>query len=92
MPDFATVLDDDFGHDLLRLVFISCHRVLPTETRVALTVRLLGGLTTGEIARGWHVLRARISDGTSSLTPLQAHAKMSLQRPRVRVLVRKLSN
>src|SRR5882724_9624195 len=47
--------DADFGDDLLRLVFISCHPVLPTEARVALTLRLLGGLTTQEIARAFLV-------------------------------------
>jgi RNA polymerase sigma factor (sigma-70 family) len=44
---------DDIGDDLLRLVFIACHPVLPTESRVALTLRLLGGLTTAEIARAF---------------------------------------
>src|SRR5258705_4527970 len=61
VPDFATVLDDDFGDDLLRLVFISCHPVLPTEARVALTLRLLGGLTTEEIARGFLVSEATVA-------------------------------
>ncbi|RXZ33260.1 RNA polymerase sigma factor [Oxalobacteraceae bacterium CAVE-383] len=46
-------LDDDIGDDMLRLVFIACHPVLPTEARVALTLRLLGGLTTDEIARAF---------------------------------------
>jgi RNA polymerase sigma factor (sigma-70 family) len=53
VPDFETALDDDIGDDLLRLVFISCHPVLATEARVALTLRLLGGLTTDEIARAF---------------------------------------
>jgi RNA polymerase sigma factor (sigma-70 family) len=61
VADFATVLDDDFGDDLLRLVFISCHPVLPTEARVALTLRLLGGLTTEEIARGFLVSEATVA-------------------------------
>jgi RNA polymerase sigma-70 factor, ECF subfamily len=52
-PDAA--LDDAVGDDLLRLVFIACHPVLPAEGRVALTLRLLGGLTTEEIARGFLV-------------------------------------
>ena len=52
-PDEAA--DDDIGDDLLRLVFIACHPVLPTEARVALTLRLLGGLTTVEIARAFLV-------------------------------------
>jgi RNA polymerase sigma-70 factor (ECF subfamily) len=55
VPDFDTALDDDIGDDLLRLVFISCHPVLSTEARVALTLRLLGGLTTEEIARAFLV-------------------------------------
>src|SRR5688572_18154381 len=52
-PDVEGAIDDDVGDDLLRLVFISCHPVLSTEARVALTLRLLGGLTTEEIARAF---------------------------------------
>ncbi len=59
VPDFVDGLDaaraDDIGDDLLRLVFTACHPVLSTEARVALTLRLLGGLTTDEIARGFLV-------------------------------------
>jgi RNA polymerase sigma-70 factor, ECF subfamily len=55
VSDFETALDDNIGDDLLRLMFISCHPVLPTEGRVALTLRLLGGLTTEEIARAFLV-------------------------------------
>jgi RNA polymerase sigma factor (sigma-70 family) len=54
-PDLDAVLDDDIGDDLLRLVFTACHPVLSTESRVALTLRLLGGLTTDEIARAYLV-------------------------------------
>src|SRR5438105_9026113 len=50
-PDLDAAIDDDVGDDLLRLMFISCHPILSTEARVALTLRLLGGLTTEEIAR-----------------------------------------
>ena len=53
MPDFASAIDNHVGDDLLRLIFISCHPVLPSEGRVALTLRLLGGLTTAEIARAF---------------------------------------
>src|SRR6266446_6436706 len=49
-PDLDAAIDDQVGDDLLRLVFISCHPVLSSEARVALTLRLLGGLTTEEIA------------------------------------------
>src|SRR3546814_20899445 len=48
-------LDDDIGDDLLRLVFTACHPVLPREGRIALTLRLLGGLSTDEIARAFLV-------------------------------------
>jgi RNA polymerase sigma factor (sigma-70 family) len=54
-PDLDAALDDDIGDDLLRLVFTACHPVLSTEARVALTLRLLGGLTTDEIARAFLV-------------------------------------
>jgi predicted RNA polymerase sigma factor len=54
--DFAAVLDEDeIQDDVLRLIFVACHPVLPTESRVALTLRLLGGLTTDEIARAFVV-------------------------------------
>jgi len=52
-PDDTARLDDDIGDDLLRLVFTACHPVLPVEAQVALTLRLLGGLTTAEIARAF---------------------------------------
>jgi RNA polymerase sigma factor (sigma-70 family) len=55
VPDLDAALDDHVGDDLLRLVFISCHPVLSREARVALTLRLLGGLTTDEIARAFLV-------------------------------------
>ncbi len=54
-PDLDAALDDEVGDDLLRLVFTACHPVLSTEGRVALTLRLLGGLTTAEIARAFLV-------------------------------------
>jgi len=52
-PDDSEALGDDIGDDLLRLVFVACHPVLPADARVALTLRLLGGLTTQEIARAF---------------------------------------
>jgi RNA polymerase sigma factor (sigma-70 family) len=61
VPDFSTALDDDVGDDLLRLVFIACHPILSTEARVALTLRLLGGLTTDEIARAFLVPESTIA-------------------------------
>jgi RNA polymerase sigma factor (sigma-70 family) len=53
VPDLEAAMDDDIGDDLLRLIFTACHPVLATEARVALTLRLLGGLTTEEIARAF---------------------------------------
>jgi RNA polymerase sigma factor (sigma-70 family) len=55
VPDLETALDDDIGDDLLRLMFTACHPVLSTEARVALTLRLVGGLATDEIARAFLV-------------------------------------
>jgi RNA polymerase sigma factor (sigma-70 family) len=54
-PDFDTPLDDPIGDDLLRLIFIACHPILSTEARTALTLRVVGGLTTDEIARAFLV-------------------------------------
>src|SRR3984893_6156547 len=53
MPDFDTAIEEDLGDDLLRLMFTACHPVLAADARVALTLRLLGGLTTEEIARAF---------------------------------------
>jgi RNA polymerase sigma-70 factor, ECF subfamily len=59
--DVEAAMDDDIGDDLLRLVFTACHPVLSTEGRVALTLRMLGGLTTDEIARAFLVPESTIS-------------------------------
>ncbi|HEY3745401.1 MAG TPA: RNA polymerase sigma factor [Gemmatimonadaceae bacterium] len=61
VPELEAAIDDHVGDDLLRLVFISCHPVLSTEARVALTLRLLGGLTTDEIARAFLVPESTIA-------------------------------
>jgi RNA polymerase sigma factor (sigma-70 family) len=60
-PDLEAAIDDDIGDDLLRLMFTACHPVLSTEARVALTLRLLGGLTTDEIARAFLVSETTIA-------------------------------
>jgi len=60
-PDFDAALVDDIGDDLLRLVFTACHPVLSTDARVALTLRLLGGLRTDEIARAFLVPEATMA-------------------------------
>jgi RNA polymerase sigma factor (sigma-70 family) len=61
VPDLESAIDDDVGDDLLRLMFTACHPVLATEARVALTLRLLGGLTTAEIARAFLVSEPTIA-------------------------------
>jgi len=61
VPNLDAAMDDDVGDDLLRLMFIACHPVLSTESRVALTLRLLGGLTTDEIARAYLVSEPTIA-------------------------------
>ena len=61
VPDLAAAMDDTIGDDMLRLVFIACHPVLSTEAQVALTLRLLGGLTTDEIARAYLLPEATIA-------------------------------
>jgi len=60
-PDLDAALDDDIGDDLLRLVFTTCHPVLSTEARIALTLRLLGGLTTSEVARAFLAPEATVA-------------------------------
>jgi RNA polymerase sigma-70 factor (ECF subfamily) len=75
-PDFDAALDDDVGDDLLRLVFTACHPVLSTEARVALTLRLLCGLTTEEIARAFLVPEPTIAQRI-------VRAKRTLARERV---------
>ena len=71
-PDFDAALDDDVGDDLLRLIFTACHPVLSTEARVTLTLKLLAGLTTEEIARAFLVDRNHHS---TAHRPRQAHAR-----------------
>jgi RNA polymerase sigma factor (sigma-70 family) len=81
-PDFDTALDDDVGDDLLRLVFVACHPVLSTEARVALTLRLLGGLTTDEIARAFLVAEATIAQRIVRAKRTLADKKVPFEVPR----------
>src|SRR5476649_331274 len=81
MEDLDAALDDDVGDDLLRLVFISCHPVLSTEARVALTLRLLGGLTTEEIARAFLASEATIAQRIVRAKRTLAEARVPFEMP-----------
>jgi RNA polymerase sigma factor (sigma-70 family) len=82
VPEIGTALDDDVGDDLLRLVFISCHPVLSTEARVALTLRLLGGLTTEEIARAFLVSVPTVAQRIVRAKRTLAQARVPFEVPR----------
>ncbi|MGZ3498176.1 MAG: RNA polymerase sigma factor [Vulcanimicrobiaceae bacterium] len=80
-PALEAVIDDDVGDDLLRLVFISCHPVLSTEARVALTLRLLGGLTTEEIARAFLVTESTVAQRIVRAKRTLAEARIPFELP-----------
>jgi RNA polymerase sigma factor (sigma-70 family) len=92
VPDFDSALDDNFGDDMLRLVFISCHPVLPTEARVALTLRLLGGLTTDEIARAFLVPEPTIAQRIVRAKRTLSSANVPFEVPRGKELADRLSS
>ncbi len=77
-------LDDEIGDDLLRLIFIACHPVLSTEARVALTLRLLGGLTTDEIARAFLVPEPTIAQRIVRAKRTLGEARVPFELPRKR--------
>ena len=81
MPDLDAALDDDIGDDLLRLIFIACHPLLSTEARVALTLRLLGGLTTDEIARAFLVPEPTIAQRIVRAKRSLAEARVPFEVP-----------
>lgn len=81
-PDIDEALDDDFKDDLLRLIFVACHPVLPTAARVALTLRLLGGLTTEEIARAFLVPEATVAQRIVRAKRTLAEAQVPYEVPR----------
>ena len=82
VPDLEGALDDNVGDDLLRLVFVSCHPILSTEARVALTLRLLGGLTTEEIARAFLVPEPTIAQRIVRAKRTLAQKRIPFEVPR----------
>ncbi|OAK58674.1 RNA polymerase subunit sigma-24 [Variovorax paradoxus] len=94
--DFAdavdAALDDDIGDDLLRLVFTACHPVLSTEARVALTLRLMGGLATDEIARAFLVPEATVAQRIVRAKRTLAEARVPFEVPRRRELEGRLAS
>jgi RNA polymerase sigma factor (sigma-70 family) len=96
VPDFVDALgaarEDDIGDDLLRLIFTACHPVLSTEARVALTLRLLGGLATPEIARAFLVPEATIQQRVVRAKRTLAEARVPFEVPRAEALGARLSS
>ena len=80
--DFDAAIDDDIGDDLLRLIFTACHPVLSPEGRVALTLRLLGGLTTDEVARAFLIPEATVAQRIVRAKRTLAEAKVPFEIPR----------
>ncbi|WP_088257368.1 RNA polymerase sigma factor [Fimbriiglobus ruber] len=91
-PDLDAALDDDVGDDLLRLVFTACHPVLSTEARVALTLRLLGGLTTDEIARAFLVSEPTIAQRIVRAKRTLTEKQVPFEVPRGAELAERLSS
>jgi RNA polymerase sigma factor (sigma-70 family) len=92
VPDMEAAMDDDIGDDLLRLVFISCHPVLSREARVALTLRLLGGLTTPEIARAFLVPEPTVAQRIVRAKRTLSEARVPFEVPRGEDRVARLSS
>jgi RNA polymerase sigma-70 factor (ECF subfamily) len=82
VPDLDAAIDDELGDDLLGLMFTACHPVLSTEARVALTLRLLGGLSTAEIARAFLVPEATIAQRIVRAKRTLAEARVPFEVPR----------
>jgi RNA polymerase sigma factor (sigma-70 family) len=94
VPDIAALVaeDDGIGDDLLRLVFVACHPVLSTQARAALTLRLLGGLTTDEIARAFLVPEATVAQRIVRAKKTLADARVPFEVPQGDELAARLSS
>src|SRR5258705_3037524 len=91
-PDFDAALENDIGDDLLRLIFTACHPVLSTEARAALTLRLLCGLTTDEIARAFLVPEPTIAQRIVRAKRTLAEARVPFEVPRKDELAARLAS
>src|SRR5258705_13861830 len=91
VPDLDGAMDDYIGDDLLRLMFTACHPVLSTEGRVALTLRLIGGLTTEEIARAFLVPEPTVAQRIVRAKRTLAEARVPFEGPRGDALAERLS-
>jgi RNA polymerase sigma factor (sigma-70 family) len=91
-PDLDAALDDDIGDDLLRLIFTSCHPLLSTEARVALTLRLIGGLTTDEIARAFLVAEPTVAQRIVRAKRTLSEARVPYEVPRGGELAERLGS
>jgi RNA polymerase sigma-70 factor, ECF subfamily len=91
-PDLDAALDDEVGDDLLRLVFTACHPVLSTEAQVALTLRMLGGLTTDEIARAFLVSESTVAQRIVRAKRTLSAAHVPFEVPRGADLAARLSS
>src|SRR6202158_4509252 len=81
-PDLDAAIDEEIGDDLMRLVFIACHPVLTTDARVALTLRLLGGLTTDEIARAFLISEPTVAQRIVRAKRTLAEKQIPFEIPR----------
>jgi RNA polymerase sigma factor (sigma-70 family) len=91
-PDLAAAADDPFDDDLLRLIFTACHPVLSTDARVAMTLRLLGGLTTAEIARAYLVPEATVAQRIVRAKRTLSAARVPFEIPGRRELAGRLAS
>jgi RNA polymerase sigma factor (sigma-70 family) len=92
VAELENALDDDVGDDLLRLIFVACHPVLTPEARVALTLRLLGGLTTDEIARAFLVPEPTIAQRIVRAKRTLAEKQIPFEVPRAAELPARLAS
>jgi RNA polymerase sigma-70 factor, ECF subfamily len=92
VPDLDAALDDDIGDDLLRLMFTACHPVLATEARVALTLRLLGGLSTEEIARAFLVSEPTVAQRIVRAKRTLTEKRVPFEVPRAAELAQRLAS